>query len=133
VEAKAVLRDRLMPADGEQGFYTVRAKAMIAYREMDGVGRLPGLAHEAERACAARSVNPALVGLIYVLAGDFDAAFSWLQKSIDEKDLRFFQNTAEPSVPAAFRSDPRWRSFMEQAALQEWARVRSDIAALGVG
>ncbi len=131
-EARAVLRDRLVAVDGAEGFYTVRGQAMITYRETDGVARLPALARDAERAYAAGSVNPALVGLIHVLAGDFDAALVWFQKSIDEHDLRFFQNTAEPSIPAAFKSDPRWRAFMQQPALQEWARVRSYVIADGV-
>jgi len=132
-EAKAILRDRLIAADGRKGFYTVRGQAMIAYYETDGIARLPALARDAELAYAAGSVNPALVGLIHVLAGDFDAALIWFQKSVDENDLRFFQNTAEPSIPAAFKSDPRWRSFMQQPALQEWARVRADVVARGVG
>ncbi|HEY3777848.1 MAG TPA: winged helix-turn-helix domain-containing protein [Rhizomicrobium sp.] len=132
-EAKGVLRDRLMAADGTQGFYTVRAQAMIAYRETGGIAKLRALARDAEQAYAAGSVNPALVGLIHVLASDFDAALKWFQKSIDEHDLRFFQNTAEPSIPAAFKSDPRWRSFMQQPSLQEWARVRSEVMARDVG
>ncbi|HEX4080799.1 MAG TPA: winged helix-turn-helix domain-containing protein [Rhizomicrobium sp.] len=131
-DAKVILRDRLMVVDGTQGFYTVRANAIITYRETDGVARLPGLACNAEQAYAAGSVNPALVGLIHLLAGDFDDAFKWFQRSIDEHDLRFFQNTAEPSIPAAFKSDPRWQSFMQQPALQEWACVRSDVIARGV-
>ncbi len=131
-EAKAVLRDRLMAADGTEGFYTVRGQAMIAHRETGGIARLPALARDAQRAYAAGSVNPALVGLIHLFAGDFDAALKWFQKAVDEHDLRFFQNTAEPSIPAAFKSDPRWRSFMQQPALQEWARVRSDVVARGV-
>ena len=62
----------------------------------------------------------------------FDAALKWFQKSIDEHDPLFFDTTAEPSIPAAFKSDSRWRSLMQQPALQEWARVRSDVIALGV-
>jgi TolB-like protein/DNA-binding winged helix-turn-helix (wHTH) protein/Tfp pilus assembly protein PilF len=131
--AKAVLRDRLMAADGAEGLYTVRGQAMIAYREPGGIARLPALARDAERAYSAGSVNPALVGLIHAFAGDFDAALKWFQTSIDEHDLLFFDTTAEPSIPAAFKSDPRWRSFMQQPALQEWARVRSDVIAHGVG
>jgi len=127
-EAKALLRERLMVADGAEGFYTVRSRAMIAYREAGGTS-LPVVARDAERAYVAGSVNPALVGLIHVLAGQSDAALEWFQKSIDERDLRFFQNTAEPSIPAAFKSDSRWRSFMEQPALHEWTRVRNELLA----
>jgi hypothetical protein len=105
---------------------------MSAYLDTGGIAKLPALARDAGQAYAAGSVNPALVGLIHVLAGEFDAALIWFQKSIDEHDLRFFQNTAEPSIPTAFKSDPRWRSFMEQPALQEWARVRNDVIAWGV-
>jgi tetratricopeptide (TPR) repeat protein len=132
-EAKAVLRDRLMAADGADGFYTLRCKAMIAYRETDGTARLSALACEAERAYATGSVTPALVGLIHAFAGNFDAALKWFQTSIDEHDLLFFYTTAEPSMPAAFKSDPRWRSFMQQPALQEWARVGSEVIAHGLG
>ncbi|HEX4080801.1 MAG TPA: winged helix-turn-helix domain-containing protein [Rhizomicrobium sp.] len=132
-EAKAVLRDRLIVADGAEGLYALRAQAMIACRETGGIARLPALARDAEQAYAAESANPALVGLIHVFAGDFDAALQWFQKSIDEHDLLFFDTTTEPSMPAAFRSDPRWRSFMQQPALREWALVRSDVIAHGVG
>ncbi len=132
-EAKAVLRDRLVAADGADGLFTVRAQAMIAYRETGGVVRLPALARDAEQHYAAGSVNPGLVALIHALAGDFDVALEWFQKSIDEHDLLFFDDAAEPSIPAAFKSDPRWRAFMQQPALQEWARVRSEVIAGGVG
>ncbi len=106
---------------------------MIAWRETGGIARLPALARDAERAYAAGSANPALVGLIHVFAGDFDAALKWFQEAVDEHDLLFFDTSAEPSIPAAFKSDPRWRSFMQQPALQEWARVRCDVVARGVG
>jgi TolB-like protein/Tfp pilus assembly protein PilF len=132
-EAKAVLRDRLIVADGAEGFYPVSAEAMIAYRETGGIARLPALARNAEQGYAAGSTNPALVGLIHVFAGDFDAALKWFQTSIDEHDLLFFDTTAEPSIPSAFKSDPRWRSFMHQPALEEWARVRSEVIACGIG
>ncbi len=132
-EARAVLRDRLTAADGAKGCYTVRGQAMIAYRETDGVSRLPVLARDAEQHYAAGSVNPALVGVIHVLADDFDTALEWFQKSVDERDLRFFDTAAEPSIPAAFKSDPRWRAFMQQPALLEWARVRSDVITHYVG
>jgi TolB-like protein len=131
-EAKAVLRDRLVVAEGAQSFYAVSAAAMIAYREPDGVARLHVLACNAERDYAAGSMNAGLVGLILVFAGDFDAALTWFQKSVDEHDVLFFDTAAEPSIPAAFKSDPRWQSFMRQPALQEWARVRKDVMARGI-
>jgi serine/threonine-protein kinase len=130
-EAKAVLRDRLTAADGVEGLYTVRAQAMIAYCETGGIARLPALARDAEQAYTTGSVNPALVGLIHAFVGDFDAALKWFQTSIDEHDLLFFDTAAEPLMPAAFKSDPRWRSFMQQPALEEWARVRSEVIAHG--
>jgi TolB-like protein/Tfp pilus assembly protein PilF len=131
--AKALHNNRLAVSDGADGFYSIRSNAIITYNETGGgEGMLP-LAHDAEQKYLAGSVNPGLVGLIHTFAGNFDAAISWFQKSIDEHDLRFFQNTAEPSIPAAFKSDPRWRLFMQQPALQEWARVRNDVIARGVG
>jgi tetratricopeptide (TPR) repeat protein len=130
-EAKAVLRDRLMAADGAEGVYAFRAQALIACRETGGIARMPALARGAEQAYAAGSVNPALVGLIHVFAGDFDVALEWFQKSIDEHDLLFFDTTTEPLIPVAFKTDPRWRSFMQQPALQEWARVRREVANFG--
>jgi tetratricopeptide (TPR) repeat protein len=126
-EAKAVLRDRLTAADGEDGLSTVRGQAMIAHRETGGIARLPALARGAEQHYASGSVNPALVGLIHVLAGNFHAALEWFQRSIDEHDLLFFDDAADPSIPVTFKSDPRWRALIQQPALQEWARVRSDV------
>jgi hypothetical protein len=69
--------------------------------------------------------------LIYALAGEFDAAIDWFQKSVDEHDLRFFQNTAEPLMPMSLKSSPRWVSFMQQPALSEWAGVRREVAEFG--
>ncbi|MGH6878977.1 MAG: winged helix-turn-helix domain-containing tetratricopeptide repeat protein, partial [Rhizomicrobium sp.] len=130
-EARAVLRDRLAVAAGEEAFYAVSAEAMIACRETGGVARLHELARDAERDYATRSVNAALVGLIRAFAGDFDAALTWFQKAIDEHDMLFFYAAAEPSIPVAFKTDPRWRSFMQQPALHEWARVRREVANCG--
>jgi tetratricopeptide (TPR) repeat protein len=128
-EAKSVLRDRLVVAAGAERFYEVSAEAMIACRETGGVARLRELARDAERDCPTGSVSRALVGLIHALADDFDAALKWFQKAIDAHDLLFFYAAAEPLIPVAFKSDRRWRSFMQQPALHEWASVRSDIIA----
>ena len=102
----------------------------IANHEPGARAKLLSIARDAERGYAAGSVNPALVGLIYAFTGDFGAALNWFQKAIDEHDLRFFQNTAEPGM-RALKSDPRWQTFMQQPALQEWTRVRQDIIARG--
>ena len=129
-EAKTILNDRLVAADGAQGFYTVRCNASIASREPDAHAKLLSIAGDAERGYAAGSVNPALVGLIYAFTGDLGVAQNWFQKAINEHDLRFFQNTAEPGMQA-LRSDPRWKTFMQQPALLEWTRVRQDVIVRG--
>ncbi|HEX4159241.1 MAG TPA: winged helix-turn-helix domain-containing protein [Rhizomicrobium sp.] len=129
-EAKA-MRQRLVAADGEDGFYTMRCDALIASREPDGAAQLVSLARRAEHGYTAGSVNAALVGLIYALAGEFDVALEWFQRSINDHDLRFFQNTAEPLLPAVLKSDPRWHAFMEQPMLREWRLIRARIIAHG--
>src|SRR5207247_402673 len=96
VEARAILNDRLVAADGARSFYTIRCNASIASREAGARAKLRTIARDAEQGYASGSVNPALVGLIYAFAGDSGFAFNWFQKAIDERDLRFFQNTAEP-------------------------------------
>ena len=129
-EARTILNDRLVAADSVRGFYTVQCSASIANREADARTKLLSIARDAERGYAEGSVNPGLVGLIYAFAGDFGAALNWFQKAINEHDLRFFQNTAEPGMQA-LKSDPRWQSFMQQPALQEWTRIRQDVIARG--
>jgi tetratricopeptide (TPR) repeat protein len=127
-EAK-VMRHRLVAADGEDGLYTVRCDALIASREPEGAAQLVQLARRAEHSYSAGSINAALVGLIYALAGEFDVALEWFQRSINDHDLRFFQNTAEPLLPAALKSDSRWHAFMQQPMLREWHRVRAQFLA----
>ncbi len=130
-EAKSLMSGRLSASDGADGFYTIRCKAIIAYCETGSGTAMIELARDAEEKYKGGSVNPALVGLIYALAGEFDAAIDWFQKSVDEHDLRFFQNTAEPLMPMSLKSSPRWVSFMQQPALSEWAGVRREVAEFG--
>ncbi|HLY06609.1 MAG TPA: hypothetical protein VKR31_12770 [Rhizomicrobium sp.] len=129
-DARAILNDRLVAVDGALGFYAIRCSASIANHEPGARAELLSIARDAERGYAAGSVNAALVGLIYASNGDFGAALDWFQKAINEHDLRFFQNTVEPGMQA-LKSDPRWQTFMQQPALQEWTRVRQDIIAHG--
>ncbi|HEX4159242.1 MAG TPA: winged helix-turn-helix domain-containing protein [Rhizomicrobium sp.] len=130
-EAKSVLRERLVVAAGAEDFYAVSGEAMIACRETGGIARLHELARDAERDYPTGSANAALVGLIHAFADDFEA-LKWFQRAIDEHDVLFFYAAAEPLIPVAFKTDPRWRSFMQQPALQEWARVRREVANSGI-
>ena len=126
-DAKQILRDRLLPLDGEKGSYSGWCKAAIAFRGHDQSG-LKRLAQDMEQAYAGGETSASQVGYTYALAGDFDDAMRWIAKSCDEFDIGFFYFSIDPDFPAALKADRRWIELMQRPTFGELARVRAELS-----
>ena len=124
-EAQQILHQQRVPWDGEGGSYSDWCKTAIALRGNDQIG-LRRLAHDMEQAYAGGTLGASQVGYTYAVAGDFDNAMRWIEKSCDEHDIGFFYMKLEPDLPARLKADPRWRNLMQRPTFQQLARVRAE-------
>ena len=56
---------------------------------------------------------PSEVAAVYIWAGDYDAAFEWLEKSIAIKESQVGANQFDPML-SGIHEDPRWLPFLER-------------------
>jgi hypothetical protein len=71
---------------------------------------------EAERLARSTYVSAFDLGLMRVSLGDVDRAFDWLQRSCDDKEVRFASIGFEPGVDPV-RQDPRFTELLACAGL----------------
>lgn len=124
-EAGQVLRNDIVPVDGENGAYALQCRLVIAMRQRDA-DTLKRTIEAAVSENARGAVPTALVAAGYAFAGNFDGAMIWFERAADEKDPFFFPVTNDADLPAALKATPRWAALMRRAEFQELARFRAD-------
>lgn len=62
-------------------------------------------------------VTPFSRALIYVGLGEFDTAFEWLDRAVDERDIHILHLTAKP-VYDPIRADPRFHALLRKMKLE---------------
>ena len=62
-------------------------------------------------------VTPFSRALVYIGLGDFDAAFEWLDRAVDERDLHILHLTVKP-VYDPIRADPRFHALLRKMKLE---------------
>ena len=127
-DATQILRGRLVAADGENGASTLGCEVAIARRKNDP-RELKRLAQISEDLYAGGRASASGVAYPYAFAGDFDAAMRWLEKAYDDHDSLLLAWVSDRNLPAAFKADPRWQSFMQRPLLKSRQAAHDRIAA----
>jgi Flp pilus assembly protein TadD len=65
---------------------------------------------------ALRNVPPTRYALIYTALGDKDAAFEWLNRAYDERDIQAVYVNVNPCYDS-LRDDPRFTQFVQRLGL----------------
>ena len=79
------------------------AEARAAIRDLDAIKAL-------------RNVPPTRYALVYTALGDKDAAFEWLNRAYDERDIQAAYVNVNPFYDS-LRDDPRFAQFVERLGL----------------
>ena len=88
-----------------------------------GLGRLGRNAEarailaELDEAAKKSYVTPFSRALVYIGLGDFDTAFEWLDRAVDERDVHILHLTVKP-VYDPIRSDPRFHRLLRKMNLE---------------
>jgi tetratricopeptide (TPR) repeat protein len=62
-------------------------------------------------------VTPFSRALVYIGLGDFDTAFEWLDRAVDERDVHMLHLTVKP-VYDPIRADPRFHALLRKMKLE---------------
>ena len=130
-DANVILREHIIPIDGNDGPYATLCKSMIAYgtddkSETNKLGPIM-VQHYSQGASAT------FVAMTYAFTGDYTSALQWFSKAYDERDTQFLFERLDPFLPLKLTSDPRWKELLRRPAFRDMAPVRAAILARGAG